>query len=115
LVLLGIGAPWRFYDPGQGYCTYDVFDQGPHRMACAKCSFYRPKVSKQAQLLEAIVNLQHMLQEIPLTQEERAAVGDGVVAVDRLCTQLADVPTPAGPTPRQLRGGVVRELRVVPP
>jgi len=39
--------PWKFYDLGHGYCTYDFFDQCPHRMACAKCSFYAPKNSSQ--------------------------------------------------------------------
>ena len=96
------GAPWRFYDLGHGYCTYDFFDQCPHRMACAKCSFYRPKGSSQAQILEAQANLLHLKQEIPLTAEEAAAVDDGLQALERLCAQLADVPTPAGPTPRQL-------------
>jgi hypothetical protein len=96
------GQPWRFYDLGHGYCTYDFFDQCPHRMACAKCSFYRPKGSSQAQLLEAKANLLHLKQEIPLTDEELAAVDDGLEALERLCTQLADVPTPAGPTPRDL-------------
>ena len=47
------GQPWRFYDLGHGYCTYDFFDQCPHRMACARCAFYRPKPSSQDQLLEA--------------------------------------------------------------
>src|SRR6202022_951823 len=28
------GEPWRFYDPGHGLCTYEFFDQCPHRMAC---------------------------------------------------------------------------------
>ena len=51
------GEPWKFYDLGHGYCTYDFFDQCPHRMACAKCSFYRPKGSTQAQLLEGKANL----------------------------------------------------------
>jgi hypothetical protein len=37
--------PWKFYDLGHGYCTYDFFDQCPHRIACAKCSFYLPKDS----------------------------------------------------------------------
>ena len=96
------GAPWRFYDLGHGYCTYDFFDQCPHRMACAKCAFYRPKGSSQAQLLEAQANLLRLKQEIPLTAEETAAVEDGLEALERLCAQLADVPTPAGPTPRQL-------------
>ena len=44
--------PWKFYDLGHGYCTYDFFDQCPHRMACAKCSFYMPKASSQVQLLQ---------------------------------------------------------------
>lgn len=96
------GEPWRFYDLGHGYCTYEFFDQCPHRMACARCSFYRPKGSTQAQLLEGKANLLHMLQEIPLSEEERAAVEDGIEAMEKLCQQLANVPTPAGPTPNQL-------------
>jgi hypothetical protein len=39
---LGADESWKFYDLGHGYCTYDFFDQCPHRMACAKCSFYVP-------------------------------------------------------------------------
>jgi len=42
------------------------------------------------------------LQWIPLTDDERAAVEDGATAVENLLERLADVPTPAGPTPRQL-------------
>lgn len=96
------GMPWKYYDLGHGYCTYEFFDQCPHRMACAKCPFYRPKASAEAQILEAKSNLQRMLQEIPLTDNERAAVEDGIEAVEKLATQLIDVPTPAGPTPREL-------------
>lgn len=96
------GEAWRYYDLGHGYCTYDFFDQCPHRMACARCSFYVPKHSSKAQILEAKANLQKMLQEIPLADEERAAVEDGVAAMEKLCERLADVPTPAGPTPREL-------------
>ncbi len=105
------GEPWRFYDLGHGYCTYDFFDQCPHRMACAKCSFYRPKGSTQAQLLEAKANLLRMQQRVPLTEEERAAVDDGLAALERLCARLADVPTPAGPTPRQLGSDGARAER----
>ncbi len=93
------GEPWRFYDLGHGYCTYDFFDQCPHRMACAKCAFYRPKGSTAAQLLEGKANLLRLQQEIPLTEEERAAVDDGLAALEHLCAQLTDVPTPAGPSP----------------
>src|SRR2546423_9442968 len=96
------GTPWQYFDLGHGLCTYSFFEQCPHRMACARCDFYVPKESSRAQLLEARDNLQRMLAEIPLTDDERAAVEDGTTAVDRLIDRLTDVPTPAGPTPRQL-------------
>ncbi len=105
------GEPWRFYDLGHGYCTYDFFDQCPHRMACAKCAFYAPKGSSQAQVLEGKGNLLRMLQEIPLTEEEQAAIEDGVAAFDHLLTKLMDVPTPSGPTPRQIEARSVIPLR----
>ena len=108
------GEPWRFYDLGHGYCTYDFFDQCPHRMAFAKCAFYRPKGSSQAQILEAKANLIHMKQEIPLSQEEQGAIDDGLVALEKLCEKLADVPTPAGPTPRDLGSGGKRILPMIP-
>jgi hypothetical protein len=43
-----------------------------------------------------------MTAAIPLTEDERAAVDDGQAAIDRLLRKLANTPTPAGPTPRQL-------------
>ena len=96
------GEPWQNYDLGHGYCTYTFFEQCPHRMACARCDFYTPKDSSKAQLLEAKKNLQKMQAMIPLTEDEQAAVDDGNAALDRLLERLADTPTPAGPTPRQL-------------
>ncbi|MGH7122261.1 MAG: tyrosine-type recombinase/integrase [Acetobacteraceae bacterium] len=98
---------WKHYDLGHGYCAYDFFDQCPHRMACAKCSFYIPKQSARAQALEAKVNLARMLQEIPLLDEERAAVEDGVAAMARLADSLRDVVTPDGRTPAE--SGAARE------
>lgn len=92
------GEPWRLYDLGHGYCSYDFFDQCPHRMVCAKCSFYLPKGSSRAQAAEGKANLLRMRQEIPLTDDERAAVEDGVAAFDRLLERLADVPAPDGST-----------------
>jgi hypothetical protein len=96
------GEPWQYYDLGHGYCAYTFFEQCPHRMACAKCDFYTPKGSSKALLLEAKDNLQRMLAAVPLTDDERAAVDDGQAALDKLLSQLADTPTPAGPTPRQM-------------
>jgi integrase len=96
------GIAWQYFDLGHGLCTYSFFEQCPHRMACARCDFSVPKDSTKAQLLEAKRNLQRMLAEIQLTDDERAAVIDGASAVDNLLERLADVPTPAGPTPREL-------------
>jgi integrase len=96
------GQPWQHYDLGHGWCSYSFFEQCPHRMACARCDFYTPKNSSKAQLIEAKTNLQRMLANIPLTEDERAAVDDGQAALDSLLTRLVDVPTPAGPTPRQI-------------
>jgi len=88
--------PWKFYDLGHGYCTYDFFEQCPHRMACAKCDFYMPKESSSALLLEGKQNLLRLLQEIPLSEDEQAAVEEGVSAHERLIAKLAHVPTPSG-------------------
>ncbi|MGW3941649.1 tyrosine-type recombinase/integrase [Streptomyces phaeochromogenes] len=96
------GEPWQHYDLGHGYCTYTFFEQCQHRMACARCDFYTPKDSTKAQLLEAKDNLQKMAVSIPLTEDEQAAVTDGQTAIDQLLGRLADIPTPSGPTPRQL-------------
>ena len=54
-------------------------------------------------LLEGKNNLLRMRQEIPLSDAELAALDDGVSALESLLSRLADVPTPAGPTPLQLR------------
>lgn len=96
------GGPWKFYDLGHGYCSYDFYSQCPHRMACARCSFYVPKGSTESQLLEGKANLARMREEIPLTDEEVAAVEDGIELHEKLLERLSDVPTPAGPTPREL-------------
>ena len=96
------GEPWQYNDLGHGYCTYTFFEQCPHRMACARCDFYTPKASSKGQLLEARDNLQRMLANIPLTDEEQAAVDDGQAALDQLLERLADVPTPGGSTPREI-------------
>ena len=99
--------PWKFYDLGHGYCTYDFFEQCPHRMACARCDFYLPKQSSAALLLEGKQNLSRLLQEIPLSEAERAAVEEGVTSYDALLAKLAEVPTPSGTMRKQLRAGFV--------
>ena len=96
------GNPFEFYDLGHGYCSYSFFEQCAHRMACARCDFYLPKQSSQAHLLEAKDGLQRMLVQIPLTDNERAAVEGDQTAVDHLLDVLVDTATPAGATPREI-------------
>ena len=96
------GEPWRYYHLGHCFCTYEFFDQCPHRMACARCDFCIPKGSNRAQLLEAKTNIKRFLQEVPLTDGERAAADGDLGALDRLITMLSDKPTPSGQTPKQL-------------
>ena len=88
------GEPWRYYDLGHGLCSYDFFEQCPHRMACAKCSFYLPKSSSEAQYIEGLQNLLKMMQEIPLTDDEQAAVNNDIGAIDKLLEKLKNIETP---------------------
>lgn len=53
-------------------------------MACAKCSFYLPKASSEVQYLESQHHLVKVMQEIPLTTEEQAAVENDDQAVTKL-------------------------------
>lgn len=76
-----VTEPWKYYHLGHGYGSYDFFEQCPHRMACAKCSFYLPKESSASALLEGKSNLLRMRREIPLTYAEIAALDDGVSAL----------------------------------
>ncbi len=96
------GEPWRYYDLGHGLCSYEFFDQCPHRMACPRCDFYSPKDSGRGQLLEAKTSHLRLLQEIPLTEDERSAVDGDLSALDRLVARLAHQPTPCGQTPGQM-------------
>ncbi|WP_201758989.1 hypothetical protein [Acidisarcina polymorpha] len=84
-------------------------------MACAKCDFYVPKQSTAALILEGKKNLLRNLQEIPLGEAEQAAIDDGLLAYEKLLMKLADLPTPAGPTPRQLGKYLVQITALRPP
>ena len=88
------GEPWRYYDLGHGLCSYEFFDQCPHRMACARCDFYIPKESSRADFIASKEGMVRMIQEIPLTDDERAAVDGDLGALDRLLERLAVTPTP---------------------
>jgi integrase len=108
------GAVWKYYDLGHGFCTNDYWADCKHRMACARCPFYRPKESLQDQLVEGKANLVRMLEFVKLTDEERLLVTEGIELHQALIERLADVPTPAGPTPRELEVSRQGEQKVIP-
>jgi len=96
------GEPWKYYDLGDGYCSYDFFAKCPHRLACARCPFYLPKNTTKGQLLEVKAGIERMLEQLDLTDDERAALEGDHEAVTALADRLAEVPTPGGPTPKEL-------------
>ena len=108
------GEPWKFYDLGHGWCTNPFWAACAHRMACAKCPYYRPKDSLAEQLIEGKANLVRMLEFVHLTEDEKLLVTEGIELHQELLARLADVPTPAGPTPRELERQRQGETRVIP-
>ncbi|MGV9976546.1 tyrosine-type recombinase/integrase [Micromonospora wenchangensis] len=96
------GTPWKYYDLGDGYCSYDFFAKCPHRLSCARCPFYLPKQSSTGQIIAVRDGIDRMLETIDLTDDERAALEGDREALEALAQRLADTPTPAGPTPRDL-------------
>ena len=94
---------WKYYDLGEGYCSYDFFAKCPHRLACARCPFYVPKQSTRGQLLAVKDGIDQMLEQLNLTDDEREALEGDREAVTALAERLADTPTPTGPTPQRTR------------
>lgn len=108
------GESWKYYDLGHGFCTNPFWAQCAHRMACARCPFYRPKDSLKEQLVEGKANLVRMLEFVSLTEDEKVLVTEGVELHQELIERLADVPTPAGPTPRELEAEHKQDTKVIP-
>src|SRR3989441_12846145 len=108
------GEPWKYYDLGHGYCLNDFWAECKHRMACARCPFYRPKASLSDQLLEGQANLLRMLEFVQLTEEEKLLVTEGIELHQTLIEQLADTPTPTGLNPREMDTLPVGETAVIP-
>ena len=108
------GECWKYYDLGHGFCTNPFWSTCAHRMACAKCPYYRPKASLADQLVEGKANLVRMLEFVQLTEEEKLLVTEGIELHQELIEKLADIPTPAGPTPRELEDHRSPETKVIP-
>jgi hypothetical protein len=82
-------------------------------MACARCDFYVPKASDRGLWLQTRESLLKLLQEIPLSDEERAAIDGDVQALDRLLEFLKEVPTPSECQKRALP--VIQARSIFPP
>jgi integrase len=108
------GGDWKFYDLGHGFCANPFWADCVHRMACARCPYYRPKESLRDQLVEGKANLVRMLEFVRLTEEEKLLVTEGIELHQELIERLVDVPTPAGPTPRELEVSRKLEKKVIP-
>ena len=98
----GAGAPWKFYDLGHSYCTNAFWSTCPHRMACVGCSFNLPKASAKAMAIEALASVTRLLEEVPLSPDERAAAEGDMTALDGMLAKLRNVPTLDGRTPQEL-------------
>ncbi len=108
------GEVWKYYDLGHGFCTNPFWASCAHRMACARCPFYRPKTDSVEQLVEGKANLVRMLEFVQLTEDEKLLLTEGIELHQQLLEKLVDVPTPAGPTPRELDEQRQGEMKVIP-
>ncbi len=66
------------------------------------------------QLVEGKINLVRMLEHVKLTEDEKLLVVEGIDLHQALIEKLADEPTPAGPTPRELAAQRQGEKKVIP-
>ncbi|MGZ3629865.1 MAG: tyrosine-type recombinase/integrase, partial [Ktedonobacteraceae bacterium] len=108
------GECWKYYDLGHGFCTNPFWAQCKHRLACARCPYYRPKGTTTDQLVEGKANLVRMLEFVALTEDEKLLVTEGIELHQELIEKLADVPTPAGPTPRELEVSQQNDSSMIP-
>jgi integrase len=86
------GAAWGHYDLGHGLCGYEFPEQCAHRMACERCDFFAPKLSARGQLLEARARALRLVADVPLSEDERAAVDADLAALNRLLSRFASQP-----------------------
>lgn len=96
------GQPWRYYDLGDSYCTYEFWSRCKHRMVCPACTWNVPKSSARGQALEAKQFLMRLLEEVPLTDDEREMIHSGIEVHESIVAKLAHEPTPDGRTPVQI-------------
>ncbi len=96
------GAPWKYYDLGDSYCSNAFWSTCPHRMACAGCFFNVPKQSARGVVIAAKASAARLLEEVWLSPDERAAVEGDITALEGMLTKLQGVPALDGRTPEQI-------------
>jgi integrase len=85
--------PAIFYYLGDGaYCANPAWASCPHRLACLKCPMYVPR--ETAQLIEARDGVLRLMQEVPLTDEEKSVAEGDVQALTRYIEKRKDIPPP---------------------
>lgn len=95
------GEPAMFYYLGDGaYCANPAWASCPHRMACLKCPMYVAK--EPAQLIGARDGILRLLQEVPLTDEEKSVAEGDVKALNRYIENRKHVPPPPVPNERYI-------------
>jgi hypothetical protein len=94
--------PWKYYDLGDGFCSWDFFAECFRRMACARCPCSVPKEPAKGRLLAVKEGISTMLEQLDLTDDEREALEGERAPVTALAQRPADIPMPAGPTLREL-------------
>jgi hypothetical protein len=95
------GEPAMFYYLGDGaYCANPAWASCPHRMACLKCPMYVAR--EPAQLIGARDGILRLMQEVPLTDEEKSVAKGDVKALNRYVENRKHVPPPPVPNERYI-------------
>ncbi len=97
-----------YYDMGWALCSNPMWWQCKFRMACVRCDYCVH--GDQAVLVRSKEGIHRMREDIPLTEDEKKALDGDEEALDALIERNADVPTPAGPTPRELGAIPLRQI-----
>jgi hypothetical protein len=85
-----------FYYLGDGdYCANPAWASCPHRMACLKCPMYVPK--EAAQSIDARDGVLRLMQEVPLSEEEKSVAEGDVQALTRYIESRKHMPPPRLP------------------
>jgi hypothetical protein len=66
------------------------------------CSFNLPKASARAMAVDAMTSVTRLLEEVPLSPEERAAAEGDMTALDGMLAKLRDAPALDGRTPQEI-------------